>query len=63
VPVGVEQATTADGGVAAHPVALRTSDFAADLVGQSMALATYRANLAVINAQDRMSKVTLDLIG
>lgn len=62
-PVGVEQTTMENGGVAAHQVGLRTSDFAADLVGQTMALANYRANLAVIEAQSRMSKVTLDLIG
>jgi flagellar basal body rod protein FlgC len=62
-PVGVEQTTTENGGVAAHQVSLKTSDFAADLVGQTMALANYRANLAVIDAQSRMSKVTLDLIG
>lgn len=62
-PVGVEQTTTENGGVATHQVGLKTSDFAADLVGQTMALANYRANLAVIEAQNRMSKVTLDLIG
>jgi flagellar hook protein FlgE len=62
-PVGVEQTTTENGGVATHQVGLKTSDFAADLVGQTMALANYRANLAVIEAQNRMDKVTLDLIG
>ena len=62
-PVAAVPSTTETGGVTTREVGLKTSDFAADLVGQTMALANYRANLAVIEAQNRMDKVTLDLIG
>ncbi|HTP75487.1 MAG TPA: hypothetical protein VMJ73_00800 [Rhizomicrobium sp.] len=45
------------------PLSLAGADFGADLVGTTMALASYRANIAAIKVAEQMSKVTLDLIG
>jgi flagellar hook protein FlgE len=45
------------------PLSMSGLDFGADLVGMTMALANYRANLAVIGAESRMTKATIDLIG
>jgi len=45
------------------PLSMSGLDFGADLVGMTMALANYRANLAVISTENRMSKATIDLIG
>jgi flagellar basal body rod protein FlgC len=45
------------------PLSLAGTDFGADLVGMTMALANYRANLAAISAENRMSRATIDLIG
>jgi hypothetical protein len=45
------------------PLSMSGLDFGADLVGMTMALANYRANLAMIGAENRMSKATIDLIG
>jgi hypothetical protein len=39
-----------------------TDDFAASIVEQKMAMASFRANIAAIKAQDSMTKATLDLI-
>jgi hypothetical protein len=39
-----------------------TVDFAASIVEQKMAVADFRANIAAIKAQDRMTQATLDLI-
>jgi hypothetical protein len=38
------------------------TDFANGLVEQKMAVASFRANIAAIKAQDEMTKTTLDLI-
>jgi flagellar basal body rod protein FlgC len=45
------------------PLSLAGTDFGADLVGMTMALANYRANIAAIKAEDQMTKATVDLIG
>jgi hypothetical protein len=39
-----------------------TADFATGIVEQKMAVASFRANIAAIKAQDDMTKTTLDLI-
>jgi flagellar hook protein FlgE len=45
------------------PLSMSGLDFGADLVGMTLALANYRANIAAIKAEDRMWKSTVDLIG
>jgi hypothetical protein len=45
------------------PLSMSGMDFGADLVGMTMALANYRANIAAIDVEARMSKATVDLIG
>jgi ribosomal protein S6 len=37
-------------------------DFAHSIVQQRIAVSNFRANIAAINAQDKMTKATLDLI-
>jgi flagellar basal body rod protein FlgC len=44
------------------PLSLAGVDFGADLVGATLALANYRANIAVLKVADRITKDTLDLI-
>ena len=41
----------------------RSANFEADMVGQMMALASYRANARALKAADDMAKATIDLIG
>jgi hypothetical protein len=55
-------ATHAAGG-SSGPLSSGQDNLAADLVGQMTALATYRANIRVLSAADRMAKITIDLIG
>ncbi len=45
------------------PLSLAGTDFGADLVGMTMALVNYRANIAAIKAEEQMTKATVDLIG
>ena len=45
------------------PLSMSGLDFGADLVGMTMALANYRANLAAISTENRVPKATIDLIG
>jgi flagellar basal body rod protein FlgC len=45
------------------PLSLAGADFGADLIGATMALASYRANIAAIKVAEQMTKATLDLIG
>lgn len=47
----------------ASPASLSGGDLNTDLVGQMMALANYRANARAMQAADRMTKITIDLIG
>jgi hypothetical protein len=53
----------APAGYSSYPIGIKSSDFTSDLVTQTLALANYRATLAVISAQNAMDKSTLDLIG
>ena len=50
------------GGSPPPPLSLAGVDFGADLVGATLALANYRANIAVLKIADRITKDTLDLI-
>ena len=45
------------------PLSLSGLDFGADLVGMTQALANYRANIAAIDAENRVWKSTVNLIG
>ena len=62
--VPVANAVSANpGGNPPPPLSMSGLDFGADLVGMTMALANYRANIAAIGAENRMAQVTVDLIG
>ena len=50
-------------GAPASAASLSTGDLNADIVGQMIGVASYRANLRAWEAADRMNKVTIDLIG
>ncbi len=56
-------AAPSQGGNPPPPLSMSGLDFGADLVGMTMALANYRANIAAIKVEDRMWKSTVDLIG
>ena len=45
------------------PLSSGPDNLAADMVGQMVAVANYRANISALNAADRMAKITIDLIG
>jgi len=48
---------------AVSPATLSTGDVNADLVGQMMAVANYRANARAWQAANRMMDITVNLIG
>lgn len=66
VRASVPAANSTQGGSSANPpppLSLAGADFGADLVGATIALANYRANIAAIKVAEQMTKATLDLIG
>jgi len=64
VRAGLPIATAAvpSGGGPPPPLSLAGLDFGADLVGATLALANYRANIAVLKVATRITKDALDLI-
>ena len=46
-----------------EPITLSGGDLAAGLVGQMMALTSYRANIRALNSALEMQKTAVDLIG
>ena len=66
VRASIPPSSSAPGGGSVNPpppLSLAGADFGADIVGATMALANYRANIAAIRVAEQMTKATLDLIG
>jgi flagellar basal body rod protein FlgC len=63
LPVAHDAAPSQSASSPPPPLSLSGLDFGTDLVGMTQALANYRANIAAINAENRIWKSTVDLIG